>query len=94
MASILDERNTGFSLGAADYLSKPVDRDSLLNSIEKFVGKASGQLIMVVEDDPDLQFLLKENLLKAGYDAKVANNGMEADVIQNLDDPPSLILLT
>ena len=24
MASILDERNRGFSLGAADYLSKPV----------------------------------------------------------------------
>ena len=94
MASILDERNTGFSLGAADYLSKPVDRDSLLNSIEKFVGKASGQLIMIVEDDPDLQFLLKENLLKAGYDAKVANNGMEAlDVLQALEAPPSLILL-
>ena len=47
---------------------------------------------MVVEDDPDLQFLLKENLLKAGYDAKVANNGLEAlDVIENLDVPPSLI---
>ena len=94
MASILDERNRGFSLGAADYLSKPVDRDSLLNSIEKFVGSASGQLIMVIEDDPDLQYLLQENLMKAGYDAKTANNGAEAlDVLQNLDEPPSLILL-
>ena len=94
MASILDERNRGFSLGAADYLSKPVDRDSLLNSIERFVGSASGQLIMVIEDDPDLQYLLQENLMKAGYDAKTANNGAEAlDVLQNLDEPPSLILL-
>ena len=40
---------------------------------------------MIVEDDPDLQFLLK-NLLKAGYDAKVANNGVEAlDVLQALE---------
>ena len=94
MASILDERNRGFSLGAADYLSKPVDRDSLLNSIEKFVGKASGQLILVVEDDPDLQYLLQENLMKAGYEAKVANNGIEAlEVLTHLDEPPSLILL-
>ena len=94
MASILDERNRGFSLGAADYLSKPVDRDSLLNSIEKFVGSASGQLIMVIEDDPDLQYLLQENLMKAGYDAKTANNGAEAlDILQNLDEQPSLILL-
>ena len=94
MASILDERNRGFSLGAADYLSKPVDRDSLLNSIEKFVGSASGQLIMVIEDDPDLQYLLQENLMKAGYDPKTANNGAEAlDVLKNLDEPPSLILL-
>ena len=49
---------------------------------------------MVIEDDPDLQYLLQENLLKAGYDAKTANNGAEAlDVLQNLDEPPSLILL-
>ena len=94
MASILDERNRGFSLGAADYLSKPVDKDSLLNSIEKFVGKASGQLILVVEDDPDLQYLLQENLMKAGYESKVANNGIEAlEVLTHLDEPPSLILL-
>ena len=64
MASILDERNRGFSLGASDYLSKPVDKDNLLKSIEKFVGQANGQLILVVEDDPDLQYLLQENLIK------------------------------
>ena len=32
---ILDEKNRGFSLGAADYLSKPVERDRLISSIEK-----------------------------------------------------------
>ena len=94
MASILDERNRGFSLGASDYLSKPVDKDNLLKSIEKFVGQANGQLILVVEDDPDLQYLLQENLSKAGYEAKVANDGLEAlEVLRNLVQPPSLILL-
>ena len=94
MASILDERNRGFSLGASDYLSKPVDKDNLLKSIEKFVGQANGQLILVVEDDPDLQYLMQENLIKAGYEAKVANDGLEAlEVLRNLVQPPSLILL-
>ena len=94
MASILDERNRGYSLGAADYLSKPVEKENLLKSIEKFVGKANGQLILVVEDDPDLQYLLQENLIKAGYEATVANDGLEAlEVMRSLDQPLALILL-
>ncbi len=55
LASILDERNTGFSLGAADYLTKPVEKDNLLRSIQNLLGHPNGQVILTVEDDPELQ---------------------------------------
>ena len=41
-----------------------------------------------------MQYLLQENLIKAGYEAKVANDGLEAlEVLRNFVQPPSLILL-
>ena len=33
IASMLDERGTGFALGAAEYLVKPVDREELLEAL-------------------------------------------------------------
>ena len=61
MASILDEKNKGFALGAADYLSKPVEKDRLLLSIEKLIG-SKGKTILIVEDDDDLRFTLASSL--------------------------------
>jgi PAS domain S-box-containing protein len=35
MLSVLDERHMGFALGAADYLTKPVDRERLVAALKK-----------------------------------------------------------
>ena len=35
MLSVLDERHMGFALGAADYLTKPVDREQLVAALKK-----------------------------------------------------------
>jgi CheY-like chemotaxis protein/nitrogen-specific signal transduction histidine kinase len=35
MLSVLDERHMGFALGAADYLTKPVDREQLIAALKK-----------------------------------------------------------
>jgi PAS domain S-box-containing protein len=34
MVSVLDERQLGFALGAADYLKKPIDRQALLKALD------------------------------------------------------------
>ena len=78
MASILDEKNKGFSLGAADYLSKPVEKDKLLLSIQKLIGTEEGQTILVVEDDDDLRFTLVSALQKENYTILEASNGEDA----------------
>src|SRR5690606_13344570 len=35
MVSIVDDRQLGFSLGAADYITKPIDRSRLARVLEK-----------------------------------------------------------
>ena len=95
MASIIDEKKKGFSLGAADYLSKPVERDRLIGSIGKLLGNKPGKVIMIVEDNEDLRFTIKEALTGADYLVLEAGNGKEA--LDILDDKtskkPDLILL-
>ena len=95
MASIIDEKKKGFSLGAADYLSKPVERDRLIGSIGKLLGSKAGKVIMIVEDNEDLRFTIKEALTGADYFVLEAGNGKEA--LDLLDDKtsknPDLILL-
>jgi PAS domain S-box-containing protein len=95
MASIIDEKKKGFSLGAADYLSKPVERDRLIGSISKLLGGKSGKVILIVEDNDDLRFTVKEALISADNIVLEAGNGKEAlDVLNDkTSQSPDLILL-
>ncbi len=90
--SMVEERNLGFSLGAADYLNKPIDRDQLYNTLRKYlIDNADNQLIMLVEDDEVTCTLLSSLLQKAGWQVQTAENGkiaLEQLALLN----PSLIL--
>ena len=41
ISSILDDKNTGFSLGASDFISKPVDKDELSKVLGRFFNSFS-----------------------------------------------------
>ena len=48
--------------------------------------------ILVVDDEPDITFIVKETLMREGYEVIVANNGKEAlEKIKSED--PDLVLL-
>ena len=47
--SMLDERPLGLSLGAAEFLTKPVDRATLVETVARFVGESRGR-VLVVDD--------------------------------------------
>ena len=51
MLSILDEQEKGFALGAADYLTKPFDRNRLRSALQAHRSGAPGARVLVVEDD-------------------------------------------
>ncbi len=94
MASILDEKNKGFSLGAADFVSKPIEKDRLINSIQSLIGKSENLKICIIEDDENLRFTVREILEKQGNIVTEASNGKEALIkLNNEENLPDIILL-
>ena len=91
MLTIVDEEHIGFSLGASDYFTKPVDWGKLGTAIEKYRGKASGD-ILVVEDDATTRELLVRTLQKEDWEVREAENGrIGLDLVSAAT--PSLVLL-
>jgi CheY-like chemotaxis protein len=92
LQTILEDRNLGFSMGAAEYLTKPVDRKQLTALIKRYVPAENGGPILVVEDDPATRIMLGRTLSKAGWRVTEAENGLVA-LDRVAEHAPSLVLL-
>jgi CheY-like chemotaxis protein len=75
LMTILDERNRGYALGAADYLVKPVDRERLVRILRKIA--ATGRHALVVDDDEIMRRGVAQALEKDGWLVNEAANGRE-----------------
>ncbi len=94
MASILDEKNKGFSLGAADFLSKPVQKEYLMKSIRNLIGDRENLKICLIEDDDSLRFTIREILEKQNVKIIEAENGhVGMSLLEKEEIKPDLILL-
>jgi CheY-like chemotaxis protein len=80
IVSIVDQKQVGFALGAADYLIKPVRKAALLQSIRKHVPSRADDdsAILLVDDDLKILELLEETLRSAGYETQSVQNGTRA----------------
>jgi CheY-like chemotaxis protein len=92
MLSILSEQNQAFSLGAADYLTKPIDRDQLAKVIQKYRSAHLGRPILVVEDDATTREMMSRLVTNLGCLAVEAENGRVA-LERVAENPPKLVLL-
>jgi CheY-like chemotaxis protein len=84
--SIVDEKQLGFALGAADYLIKPVRKPALLETIRRHVLSPADDdsSILLVDDDPKALELLEETLRSAGYETQGVRSGTRAlEVLAN-----------
>ena len=59
MLTMLDDRNLGYALGAADYLTKPIDRERLVAVLGRYRRDLP---VLVVDDDPDFRDLARRML--------------------------------
>ncbi|MEM1240829.1 MAG: response regulator [Cyanobacteria bacterium P01_H01_bin.26] len=92
LLSIVDDRPTGHSLGAADYLTKPIDRKRLLDVLETHLSGQSSPTILVVEDDVNAREIMGRFLQRQDWTVELASNGREA--LRYLDNTlPDLIVL-
>ena len=92
MSTIISEEATGFSLGATEYITKPIEWKQLSQVLKKHqVGHTSGP-ILIVEDDEDIRRMLRRILIRHGLPVSEAENGRVA--LQRVEEEtPSLILL-
>jgi PAS domain S-box-containing protein len=91
MLTILDEPNKGYALGAADYVTKPIDRERLRGILARQT-TSQGRRVLVVEDDPDTRSWLSRTLREEGWAVAEAANGREGLALF-AEATPDLVLL-
>jgi len=93
MVTISDDKGLGYSLGAAEFLTKPIDRKRLIAFVRRFaVGEAAGP-VLIVEDDPDSSEVMRRAIDSAGLRSATTGNGREALEWMRENPPPRLVLL-
>ncbi len=78
MVTMVNDRNLGYALGAAEYVIKPIDRQKLEAVLASFKPLADSESILVVEDDPNIRGMLCRQLRKENWQVIEAENGREA----------------
>lgn len=78
MVTIIDEENQAYALGAAAYLTKPVNRESLLKALAACRADQASSRVLVVEDDPHTRGWLARILREDGWEVAEAENGRVA----------------
>ena len=92
MLTFAEDRSRGLSLGASDYLGKPIDTVELLNALKEHCPALPTPRALVVEDETATREMICRVLGKEGWQVEQAVNGLDA--LQRLSKSmPDVILL-
>jgi signal transduction histidine kinase/CheY-like chemotaxis protein len=90
--TIVDDKRLGFSLGAAEYLVKPVEKHILLRKLKNLEKMRKIKRILIIDDEPEAVRLMGNVLKEAEYQVTTAYNSK--DGIASIHDfRPDLIVL-
>ncbi len=92
MLTMVDDPERGFTLGASDYATKPVNRSRLSRILKKFSCARPPCPVLLVEDDAVTRAMTRNMLEKEGWRVTEAENG-QAALLAMESDRPNLILL-
>jgi CheY-like chemotaxis protein len=92
MVTIVDEHRRGVALGAAGYLTKPIDRERLHRLVGRYRSPVRPTRILVVEDDQIQRERARGWLAGQQWIVQEAADGREA-LARLREDKPDLILL-
>jgi signal transduction histidine kinase/DNA-binding response OmpR family regulator len=78
--SIMNDAVKGLTMGAADYLVKPVDRAAVVKSVKRLLdGQGEHEpTVLVVDDERDTAELIRDTLRNEGLRTQVAHHGRQA----------------
>jgi GAF domain-containing protein/CheY-like chemotaxis protein/HAMP domain-containing protein len=100
VCSIISDQGKGFSLGAADYLVKPITEDDLVSALKRLSEGQEQTNVLIVDDTPDDIRLIRRILESPTevvnglprYSVREACNGAEG-IAAVQAAPPDLIIL-
>ncbi len=91
--SILDNRDMGLSLGAIEYIIKPINKDQLMEELQRLEKRGRIYDILIVDDEPQAVELLAQYLKEENhYTVRKAYGGKEG-LSRIKESLPDLIIL-
>jgi PAS domain S-box-containing protein len=78
MLTIVDDKKTGYALGATEYLTKPFNRERLTAVLNRAAPARGSRLALVVDDVEENRTLLRHTLEPEGWTVVEAVNGVDA----------------
>jgi CheY-like chemotaxis protein len=93
ICSIMEQADKGFSLGAADYLVKPILEDDLVHALNRLNKNGDIREVLVIDDDRnDLRLIEKLLNEKGRYKPILAEGGRKGWEMINQKTPSAIIL--
>jgi signal transduction histidine kinase/DNA-binding response OmpR family regulator len=78
IVSILDDKRLGFSLGAAEYIVKPVEKEVLLKRLQNLVRGTQITRILIVDNEVETVRVIGNTLKESGYEVLSSYNSEDA----------------
>jgi signal transduction histidine kinase/DNA-binding response OmpR family regulator len=92
VATVVDNRAKAFSLGANDFVNKPVDRAWLLDRLRKLTLGHPAKRLLVVDDDEVSRYSLMTMLGTKSFSFIEARNGREGLALAKQIRPDGIVL--
>jgi CheY-like chemotaxis protein/nitrogen-specific signal transduction histidine kinase len=92
VVSSAGEPRKALHLGADEYLEKPVEREILIERLDRLTGQRSVIRVLLVDDEEVTQYLVRHLLPRSAYQLSIAGDGRAGLQYVN-ERQPDLILL-
>jgi CheY-like chemotaxis protein len=92
LVSTVDDRSKALALGADACCVKPIDRQTLLQTVTKLVAPESMKRVLIVDDEEISRYVLRQHLLTPRHVISEAGSGAEALRMARTDRPDVICL--
>ena len=95
IVTVVEEREVGLALGAADYLVKPIEREALLGALMRLnmplASERGPTRVLAVDDDPAALATVDAVLTPAGFTVQRATGGRDGVALARSEAPDLVI---
>ncbi len=95
VCSVLSNQKKAFSLGAVEYIEKPAQEKTLLETLHRSIGIPSDKEkeVLIVDDDKTVLILFEKLFQREGFPVKTFDNGKDAIAYLEHDRKIALVIL-